>query len=73
MQTKCSVLDHKQTFGLSRYSILSFYPSESYFTSFYTSTQVAYVWSDVTQWSGIRAHEGNSWLPLVITVYGLKT
>jgi len=63
----------KKAFGVSRYSVLYFYSSESFFTTFYTSTQVAYVWSDVTQQSGIRAHDGNSWAALVITVYGLKT
>jgi len=48
-------------------------PSESYITTFYTTTQVAYVWSVVTHRSGLRAHEGNSWAPLVVTMYGLKT
>jgi hypothetical protein len=67
------VLDHKQTFGLSRYYVLFFYPSGSYFTSLYTSTQVAYVWSEVTQRGAIRANEANSWALLVAAVYGIKT
>ena len=55
------MLDDKQTFGLSRYSIpailLVFILQRKLLMSSY-----------VTQRSGIRAHEGNSWAPLVVTV-----